>query len=220
MLNVPDKFKNPETGELNVDDLLNSYLAIEKKIGSMISLPDDENNPEQKEKFLKAIGVPDDYNEYPDNPVFEMSDDLKKKFREIGLNKNQVQELYQIANQFLEPVLQDVVNAKSELDEFNKLEKFFGSKEKMFDNLSAIQTWAEKYLPNDVLENLSCSSDGIEVLFNMMKSNEPALNINESKPDILSENELRDMMKSPKYWRDHNPEYVKKIEDGFKKLFS
>lgn len=32
--------------------------------------------------------------------------------------------------------------------------------------------------------------------------------------------ELREMMKDPKYWKDQDPEYVKKVENGFKKLYS
>jgi hypothetical protein len=31
---------------------------------------------------------------------------------------------------------------------------------------------------------------------------------------------LRNMMRDPKYWRDHDEEYIRKIENGFKKLYS
>ncbi len=30
---------------------------------------------------------------------------------------------------------------------------------------------------------------------------------------------FREMMRAPQYWRDHDPEYVKRIENGFKKLY-
>ena len=36
----------------------------------------------------------------------------------------------------------------------------------------------------------------------------------------LTDNDLRNMMRDPKYWRDQDPEYVRKIENGFKKLYS
>lgn len=39
-----------------------------------------------------------------------------------------------------------------------------------------------------------------------------------TRPD-LKEQELRDLMRDPKYWRDHDPEIVKKIEQGFAKLY-
>lgn len=40
----------------------------------------------------------------------------------------------------------------------------------------------------------------------------------ENKPEI-TDDDLREMMKDPKYWRDQEPEYVRKIENGFKKLY-
>ena len=41
----------------------------------------------------------------------------------------------------------------------------------------------------------------------------------ENKPEITEE-ELREMMKDSKYWKDQDPEYVKKVENGFKKLYN
>ena len=39
-----------------------------------------------------------------------------------------------------------------------------------------------------------------------------------TRPD-LTEQKLRDLMRDPKYWRDHDPETVKKIEQGFERLY-
>ena len=39
-------------------------------------------------------------------------------------------------------------------------------------------------------------------------------------PEKLSDSDLRNMMRDPKYWRDHDAEYIRKIENGFKKLYS
>lgn len=35
----------------------------------------------------------------------------------------------------------------------------------------------------------------------------------------LTDESLRQLMCDPKYWRGHDPEYVRKIENGFKKLY-
>ena len=35
----------------------------------------------------------------------------------------------------------------------------------------------------------------------------------------LTDEDLRNMMKDPKYWRDNDPEIVRKVEQGFKKLY-
>ena len=54
----------------------------------------------------------------------------------------------------------------------------------------------------------------------MMQSMEPSVQTDSSDTKILSDEELRRMMRDPKYWRDHDAEYVRKIENGFKKLYS
>lgn len=36
---------------------------------------------------------------------------------------------------------------------------------------------------------------------------------------MFTDEELREVMKDPKYWRERDPEYVKKIEEGFRKLY-
>ena len=41
-----------------------------------------------------------------------------------------------------------------------------------------------------------------------------------NESEKLTDNDLRRMMRDPKYWRDHDAEYVRKIENGFKKLYS
>lgn len=33
------------------------------------------------------------------------------------------------------------------------------------------------------------------------------------------ENELKQMMRDTRYWRDHDPEFVERVRDGFQKLY-
>ncbi len=33
------------------------------------------------------------------------------------------------------------------------------------------------------------------------------------------EKELRNLMKDPRYWKDQDPEMVKRVEEGFKRLY-
>lgn len=41
----------------------------------------------------------------------------------------------------------------------------------------------------------------------------------ETTQTVITPEELREMMKDPRYWRDQEPEYVRKVENGFKKLY-
>ena len=45
-------------------------------------------------------------------------------------------------------------------------------------------------------------------------------NLDKNETQNLTDSDLRRMMRDPKYWRDADPEYIRKIENGFKKLYS
>ena len=53
-----------------------------------------------------------------------------------------------------------------------------------------------------------------------MQSMEPNIYTDKNDTNNLSDSDLRRMMHDPKYWRDRDPEYIRKIENGFKKLYS
>ena len=90
----------------------------------------------------------------------------------------------------------------------------------MYDALRAINTFGEKYLPHDAFDAMCSSPQGIQGIYQMMQSMEPTVQTDDGGEKILSDDELRRMMRDPKYWRDMDPEYVRKIENGFKKLYS
>ncbi len=53
----------------------------------------------------------------------------------------------------------------------------------------------------------------------MMQSMEPIVQTETNVSENLSDDDLRRMMNDPKYWRDNDKEYVRTIENGFKKLY-
>jgi len=218
MQKVPEKFQNPD-GTLNVDALMKSYTELEKKIGTMVSVPRDNTDDVTREKFNRAIGVPENAADYPTNAMFD-DESVKQKFHDIGLTKTQVEKIYSVAEEFLSPVIAELFSAKNEANEISKLEKFFGSREKMNDALNAINTFGEKFLPHDAFESLCSTAQGIQGVYQMMQSMEPRVEVGSSAPENLTDDDLRRMMRDPKYWRDGDPEYVHKIENGFKKLYS
>ncbi len=218
MQKIPEKFQNPD-GTVNVDALLKSYSELEKKIGSMVSVPNNDADKITREKFNRAIGVPENASDYPTNILFD-DESIKQKFHDIGLTTTQVEQIYSVAEEFLSPVLTELFSKKNETDEMLKLENFFGSREKMNDALTAINTFGEKFLPHDAFESLCSSAQGIQGVYKMMQSIEPCVETNISAQENLTDDDLRRMMRDPKYWRDADPEYVRKIENGFKKLYS
>ena len=147
-------------------------------------------------------------------------ENLRKKFHEIGLTTTQVEKIYSIADEFLSPVLSDLFSVQNEQSAMNELKNFFGSTEKMNEALHAINEFGQRFLPHDAFDALCSTPQGIQGLYNMMQSMEPNVEIQNSSEKNLSENDLRRMMRDPKYWRDNDAEYIRKIENGFKKLYS
>jgi len=218
MEQIPEKFLD-ENGELNTSALVKSYCELEKKMGNMISIPKDDSDIDTKQKFNHAIGVPDNASEYPVNDLFD-DESVREKFHEIGLTSQQVEKIYSIAEEFLQPTLKNLFALQNQSNAINELKNFFGSSEKMNDALREIKAFGEKYLPADAFEELCATPQGIQGVYKMMQSFEPSVLTDKNATENLSDDMLRNMMRDPKYWRDQDPEYIRKIENGFRKLYS
>jgi hypothetical protein len=218
MENVPEKFLD-DKGELNTSALVKSYCELEKKMSNMISVPNDDSDESAKQKFNHAIGVPENASEYPTNDLFD-DESVRNKFHEIGLTKKQVEQIYSIAEEFLQPTLKNLFELQNQTNAINELKNFFGGTEKMNDALREIKAFGEKYLPASAFEELCATPQGIQGVYKMMQSFEPTVLMDKNVSENLTDDMLRNMMRDPKYWRDQDPEYVRKIENGFKKLYS
>ena len=218
MEKVPEKFLN-EDGTLNSDALIKSYNELEKKIGGMITVPDEKSDESVRTRFMRAIGVPESADEYPHNELFD-NENVREEFHKIGLTNSQVEKIYGIAQEFLSPIISEIFSLQQEADAMLELKKIFGGEEKMRDAFVAIKSFGEKFLPADAFNELCSTPQGIQGVYKMMQSMEPHVETDGNAPEKLSDSDLRNMMRDPKYWRDHDEEYVRKIENGFKKLYS
>jgi len=185
----------------------------------MISVPGADSDADARRKFNRAIGVPENASEYPTHELYN-DEKLRDKFLEIGLTVSQVEKIYDIANEFLSPVISDLYSSQNESNAINELKNFFGGDEKMKDALNAINSFGEKFLPRDAFDALCATPQGIQSVYKMMQSMEPSVEINSGDTKSLTDSDLRRMMRDPKYWRDNDTEYIRKIENGFKKLYS
>ena len=60
---VPEKFWDREAGAIRTDALLKSYVELERKLGSMVPLPGDDDQ-EGRERLWRVLGVPDAAEDY------------------------------------------------------------------------------------------------------------------------------------------------------------
>ena len=217
--NIPEKFQN-EDGTLNADALLKSYAELERKIGAMITIPPDDADMESRAKFMRAIGVPESADAYDIGEMLDGEPGLKEKFLEIGLTRAQAAAVAKMAEDMLMPAIEDIADRQYEAEALSELVGFFGGEDAMSVAMKDIDAYASKHLPAEAIDSLCSTADGIKTIYSMMKSAEPVVQTSGAPSGHLTEADLRNLMKDPRYWRDHDAEFIRKIESGFKRLYS
>lgn len=202
---IPAKFKNPETGEVRVNELAKSYTELEKKFSSQPRPPKSA----------------DEYCVDCSHGLFEPDAELNQKFHERGFTQDQVQFIYDIAAEKMVPMVMDIAGDFAAERELEKLVTHFGGAEKWKRVAQQLLSYGQKNLPRDVLDTLASSYDGVLALHRMMTGDAP-VSVSESlrgdsgNRDTL---DLQSMMRDPKYWRDQDPSFIAKVTDGFKRLY-
>jgi hypothetical protein len=202
-MTIPDKFKDPSTGELKVESLLTSYSELEKRLSKTPSAPKS----------------PDDYCVNCDHGYFGVDKDLNQKLHAKGFTNEQVQTVYDLAAEKMVPLVFQMAADYNAEREIEKLVKHFGGEEQWREMSRQLLAFGQKALPADVLETLSSSYEGVLSLHRMMKGEEPGLSRAEPVGNKQGELELQSMMRDPKYWRDQDPSFVSKVTEGFQKLY-
>jgi hypothetical protein len=104
-----------ETGQLDTAKLAEGYQSLEKRLGSMTSLPGEKATPEERDAFSKQLGWPGDAKGYefarpeglPENVPYDegMADRFKQWANEARLPKATAQSLHDLyVKQFAEDV--------------------------------------------------------------------------------------------------------------------
>lgn len=151
-------------------------------------------------------------------PIYER---INYKLSKAKFNEEQTQAFYEIFNSEILPIIKEIKEDFDSYRELEKLENYFGGKENLQEVSRQILAWGKNNLKDDIFQTLSKSYDGVLALYQMMQSKEPKIiNKTEKNDKTLTEQNLKKMMENPKYWRDNDPAYIKKIEDGFKKLYT
>jgi len=203
---VPEKFKDTETGELKADNLLKSYKELEKKMSAAPT-----GAPETPEDYCVDCSK---------HGLFEADESVNKRMHEIGLNNEQAQGVYDLAAERMVPMIMEMAGEFEAERELEKLTQHFGGAEQWAQISQQLLTFGRKTLRPDVLDALASSFEGILALEGMMKGEEPNLATQDIKStDSMEGKELQSMMKDPKYWRDKDPAFVAKVTEGFKKLY-
>lgn len=200
---IPDKFKDPESGDFRVQAMLNSYSALEKKMSSSPSAPTS----------------PQEYKIDCSHGMFEPDMEVNERMHKMGLNNEQAQDVYDMAVEKMMPMIARMAGEFKADSEVERLMNHFGGSEKWAEVSRQLLAFGQKNLPEDVLENLSSSYEGVLALHRMMKTGEPTLRKEAPATGAAGEKDLQSMMRDPKYWRDKDPAFVEKVTQGFQNMY-
>ena len=207
---IPDKFKD-KSGDLNADALIKSYLELEKKMAARAPLNPADICPEK----------PEDYEIQIKSDLMKNDPDINKRLFDLGLTRRQAQGVYDLAAEKVIPDIQNLSETFKLDKDLSELNKAFGGEEQFNTVARQISAWGEKNLNPKIFEALSANKDGIMAMYQMMKNSQesPVLSRSENASTPDSEEDLKRLMQNPKYWKYQDPEIVKRVEAGFRRLY-
>lgn len=205
---VPAKFWDAASGQVRTDALLQSYQELERKLGAQ-PRPDVPDRPDGYEIALA-------------DPRLEIDKEVNARLHEAGFTRKQAQLVYDLALERLGPIVDRLAAAFETQRQVDRLTDHFGGPEQWGELSQQLAAWGRSNLPQDVFQALSSSFEGVLALHKMMGEarSEPGIGRSENRgEELLTEAQLKEMMKDRRYWRDHDPAYVAKVTRGYERLF-
>lgn len=217
---VPAKFWDADAGSVRVEALLKSYLELEHRLGA--AEPDLDADPAARQRLLASLGWPagpDDYRIEPPHGLIEPDAAVNARLHAAGFTQAQAQLVYELAVDRLLPMLAEVIGALEARRHQERLERHFGGSEAWRETQRQLRTWAEASLEPDTYRVLAGSAEGVLALHQMMRASEPDLLDAGGGAVALTEANLRELMRDPRYWRDRDPEIIRRVTDGYRRLY-
>jgi len=222
--NIPEKFWDKKGKAINLGALVKSYQELERKLSGSLPRPETD---EDRMKVFKALGQPDSHDQYDvdvSHGMFDVDEDLNRQMFEKGFTSDQVQAVYDLAAEKFVPMVFEIAQEFQADREVERLVSAFGGEEKWQEVSRQLLAYGKKNLPAHVLTNLASSFEGVMALYRMMKGQEPALegDLFAMAGDVvaISDDEMKKMMRDPRYWRDKDPSFVSKVTKAFQQKYA
>ena len=219
---VQDKFWNKDTNEINIEELSSSYNSLEKKLGSRT----EDLSKQIREDIANELKakVPENYEismpEIPENVQMDIDPEMpllqwwQKTAKEAGLSQDQF-------NTGIEAFVNNEIGSLPDLENEKQL---LG--ENANARIEAADLWSKKNLSTDSYDAISefaSTAKGVKALEEIMKLNKDApIPQTETAIDAApSLDDLRSMMKDPRYWKDGDRDqaYINKVSNLYEKYY-
>ncbi|NKD76815.1 hypothetical protein HEQ60_03405 [Haematospirillum sp. H1815] len=167
-------------------------------------------------------GVPDKPEDYCitcHHPLLEPDPDVNARLHRCGFTGEQAQLVYDLALEKVIPVLEQMAESFEAECQKTRLVQHFGGEDRWHEIQRQVMAWGRANLSADVLETLSRTAEGVIALHRMMTSPEPGLGRSGGAGVAASEDDIRSLMRDPRYWRDRDPALVRRVSEGFRRLY-
>lgn len=219
---IPEKFRDPQTGRIRTDALLQAYLDLEKRMHRMVEVPGEDSDDEQLAAYRRAMGIPDGPDGYRISHRHEMlspDPEVNRRLHEAGFTPKQAQLVYDLAHDCVLPMLGDMQQEFDSQRGLDRLRDHFGGDSRWSDTARQVSAWGKSNLPPEVYEALAKSADGVIAMRTMMASGEPGMGrLPAPREEVLDEAELKKMMQDPRYWKKRDPAFIEKVSAGFRRI--
>ncbi len=217
-----DIFTGPD-GHTDVESLKSAYAALLEKTKHMVVVPDDTATPEQKQSFYRAMGMPaspEDYQITCRHKLLSSDPEVNALLHRQGFTNRQVQAVYDLAATKILPIIEQLAADYESDKQRAALIRHFGGEEQWTYISRHLFLWAKQNVPEAVLKALSGTYEGVLTLYAMMQKGEPILLRNDAPASVVTnEAGLQKMMMDPKYWKEQDPETVRRVTEGFQRLY-
>jgi hypothetical protein len=217
-------FWSTEKNELNAPAAVKAALDLRKQLSEKPKVPD-------KYEFAVPEALKDKVVFDAEAPEAKAAMELAKKH---GLSNEAFGELLNLHLQTLagtSTIDEKIIATEIEADSA-RLIQVFGGEDQARAKMVELDNWLfpltlgadKKPDPGKLaaVQSLRVTAAGTELLMDMRKmmGQAPLPGSKEAGAGAaFSEGELKKMQQDPRYWRDHDPAFIKQVDDGYKKLY-
>ena len=202
---LPLKFWDDTTKNVRMGAMIKSYGDLERRLGgqSAPQVPDS----------------PDDYAQALEDLPLQADAEVNARLHQAGFSRDQARMVYELAHEKLAPLLADLAQDYEAKAQVEHLENHFGGADKWRETSRQLKAWGQVNLPAEVFDVLSATREGVLTLHRMMETGEPGIGTGAGTGPGIDETSVKDLMNSPRYWRDRDPTTVEQVRQGFKALY-
>jgi len=219
-------FMDPATGQINVARLVAAYEDLLRRLHGMIALPGPDSDDATRVGFRRAIGVPDTPDAYRitvNHPRLAIDPDVNRRLHEAAFTPAQAQLVYDLAVERVMPVIESMDASQRAETDLSALMQQFGGEDRWTEISRQLSAWGKAHLPQDVYIALASTREGVMALYRMMAEGEPGLvpgteagGAGGGAPGV---DDLKALMRDPRYWKQRDPAVVRRVAEGFRRLY-